>query len=49
MIGRHFVKQMEDSRDASFVRVSLAFFLYVLFMSISSPVYPTCRLTCSPS
>jgi hypothetical protein len=29
MIGRHFVKQMEDSRDASFVRVSLAFFPYV--------------------
>jgi hypothetical protein len=27
MIGRHFVKQTaEDSRDASFVRVSLAFF-----------------------
>jgi len=26
MIGRHFVKQMaEDSRDASFVRVSIAF------------------------
>lgn len=38
MIGRHFVKQTaEDSRDASFVRVSLAFFPYVQFLSISSP------------
>jgi hypothetical protein len=50
MIGRHFVKQTaEDSRDASFVRVSLAFFPYVQFLSISSPVYPTRRSTCSPS
>ena len=50
MIGHHFVKQTaEDSRDASFVRVSLAFFLYVHFLSISSPVYPTGRSTCSPS
>jgi hypothetical protein len=31
MVGRHFVKQTaEDSRDASFVRVSLAFFPYVI-------------------
>jgi hypothetical protein len=49
MVGRHFVKQSEDSRDASFVRVSLAFFPYVQSLSISSPVYPACRSTCSPS
>jgi len=30
MIGRHFVKQTEDSRDASFVRVSLVFFPYAI-------------------
>jgi hypothetical protein len=30
MVGRYFVKQTAgDSRDASFVRVSLAFFLYL--------------------
>ena len=45
MVGRHFVKTAEDSRDASFVRVSLAFFPYLQFLSISSPVYPTRRLT----
>ena len=34
MVGRHFVKQTaEDSRDASFVRVSLAYFLYVQFLT----------------
>jgi hypothetical protein len=50
MIGHHFVNQTaEDSRDASFVRVSLAFFPYVQFLSISSPVYSTRRSTCSPS
>ena len=50
MVGRYFVKQTtEDSRDASFVRVSLAFFLYLQFLRLSSPVYPTCRSTCSPS
>lgn len=49
MVGRHFVKQSEDSRDASFVRVSLAFFPYVQSLSISSPVYPARRSTCSPS
>jgi hypothetical protein len=50
MIGRHFVKQMaEDSRDASYVRVSLAFFPCVQFLSISSLVYPTRRSACSPS
>jgi len=49
MIGRHFVKQTEDSRDASFVRVSFAFLPYVQLLSISSPVYPTRRSTCSPS
>jgi hypothetical protein len=27
MTGRHFVKKSEDSRDASFVRVGLVFFL----------------------
>ena len=37
MVGRHFVKQtVEDSRDASSVRVSLAFFPYLQFLSISS-------------
>lgn len=49
MVGRHFVKQSEDSRDSSFVRVSLAFFSYVQSLSISSPVYPARRSTCSPS
>lgn len=49
MIGRHFVKQTaEDSRDASFVRVSIAF-PYFQFLSFSFLVYPTCRSTCSPS
>ena len=33
MVGRYFVKQTaEDSRDASFVRVSLAFFSYLQFL-----------------
>jgi len=36
MIGRHFVKQTEESRDASFIRVSLAFFPYMQFL-ISLP------------
>ena len=49
MVGRHFVKQSEDSRDASFVRVSLAFFPYVQSLSISSPVHPARRSICSPS
>ena len=50
MVSCYFVKQTaEDSRDASFVRVSLAFFLYLQFLRLSSPVYPTCRSTCSPS
>lgn len=34
MIGRHFVKGAEDSRDASFVRVSLALFLYMQYLSL---------------
>jgi len=34
MVGRHFVKGAEDSRDASFVRVSLALFLYMQYLSI---------------
>jgi hypothetical protein len=34
MIGRDFVKQAEDSRDASFVRVSLACFRICNFLSI---------------
>jgi hypothetical protein len=50
MIGRHLVKQTaEDSRDASFVRVSLAFSSDVQFLSTFPPVYPTCRSVCSPS
>ena len=38
MIGRHFVKQTEDSQDASFVRVILAFF-YMCYFWASLPQY----------
>ena len=49
MVGRDFVKQTaEDSRDASYVRVSLALF-HCTISEISSPVYPTSGSTCSPS
>ena len=49
MVGHHFVKQSEDSQDSSFIKVSLAFFSYVQPLSLSSPVYPACRSTHSPS
>ena len=50
MVGRHFVKESEDSRDASFVRVRPAFFPFLMCKFWASPlVYPTCRSTCSPS
>ena len=49
IIGHHFVKQTEDSRDASFVQVSLAFFPCIQFLSSFSPVYLICRLTCLPA
>ena len=49
MVGHHLVKQSEDSQDSSFIKVSLAFFPYVQPLSLSSPVYPACRSTCSLS
>ncbi len=36
MIGRHLVKAAEDSRDASFVRVGLALFPYMQFLTMYS-------------
>jgi hypothetical protein len=38
MIGRHFVKQTEDSRDASFVRVSLTFLPYAISEHLFSSI-----------
>ena len=49
MVGHHFVKQSKDIWNSSFVWVSLTFFPYVQSLSISSPVYPAHRSTCSPS
>ena len=32
MIGRHFVKETEDSRDSSFVRVEYSLFLHICYV-----------------
>lgn len=49
MVGRHFVKISEDSRDASFVRVEFRLLSFCYAMSDhSSPVHPICRSACTP-
>jgi hypothetical protein len=47
MVGRDLVTATDDSRDASFVRVSHVLLLSGQFLIFLSPVHPTCRSICS--
>ena len=49
MVGRDLVTETDDSRDASFVRVSLALLLYGQLLIFLSPVHSTCRSIYSPA
>ncbi len=49
MVGCDLVTQTDDSRDASFVRVSLVLLLYEQPLIFLSPVHSTCRSICSPT
>lgn len=46
MTGRHFVKQSEDSRDTSFVRVEFLSSFCMPFLT--SVVHSICGSTCAP-
>jgi hypothetical protein len=48
MTGCHFVKKSEDTRDASFVRVESAFFLYKQFLRCSSTPYMSIATHATP-
>jgi hypothetical protein len=49
MVGVDLITQTDDTRDASFVRVSLVLLLYEQLLIFLSPVHSTYRSICSPT